>query len=108
MFLTLLSCNLDEKIEKMNKINSDLVNEFGHDDINSLHHWGTDDNDNYFQITFYNYNMSEKSYSELEELATEVRKYFIRQDYDFDDLEFIEIRFTKQDKSNADSFVIFK
>ncbi len=95
-------------MEKMNKINTDFENEFGHNDISTSHHWGSEEGDNYFQITFYNFDMSDRQYSELEELAKKVQIFFGEQNYDFNDLEFIEVIFSKEDESNAESFVNFK
>ena len=108
ILLPLFSCNLEEQMEKMNKMNTKLENEFGHNDINCYYHWGSEEEDNYFQISFYNYDMSSKTHSELEKLAKKVEKFFKKQNTDFKNLEYIEVRFTKEDRSNAESFVSFK
>ncbi len=52
--------------------------------------------------------MSEKTYSELEDLAKKLKKFFKKQDYDLNKIYFIEVRYTKEYESNAESFVSYK
>lgn len=89
----------------MERINSDLQQEFKHPEINASFHFGTEEGDNYVKIDFY---IVDKAHSELEALATKVNKYFIENYPEYDKLDFIEVRFTKADKKTADSFVNFK
>lgn len=75
----------------MNEVNKKLEKEFAHDNINCAHHRGSEEGDNYFQINFYNYDMSSKSYSELEELGKKVKWFFNKQNTGFKNLEYIEV-----------------
>lgn len=102
------SCNIKEKLEKITKVNTELKKEFKHSEIYSTYNFGTEEDDNYFQITFFSYNMSDKTHSELEKLANEVNLFFKKKYPEYDNLDFIEIRFNKLDKENSDSFVNFK
>lgn len=102
------SCNLKETIQKLGKISAELEKEFKHSEINSTYHFGTEDDDNYFQISFYNYDLTEKTHSELEELANKINDFFVKKYPEYNDLDFLEVRFTKSDETNADSFVNFK
>lgn len=106
--LSLHSCNLKEQIEKMNRINSNLETEFEHDNIDSTYHFGTEENDNYFQISFYEFDLTDKTHSELELLANRVQSYFVKKFPEFENLEFIEVRFSKSSEETADSFINFK
>lgn len=102
------SCNLKEALQKFQKINTELEGEFNHSEISSSYHFGTEENDNYFQIDFYNYNLADKTHSELEIKAKKVSWFFQEKHPEYDDLDFIEVRFTESDSENADSFVNFK
>ena len=102
------SCNLKETIQKIQRINAELEQEFEHSDISSSYNFGTEENDNYFQIDFHNYNMSDKTHSELESLANKVSDFFQEKHPEYDDLDFIEVRFSKSNEENTDSFVNFK
>ncbi|MEE4259596.1 MAG: hypothetical protein V2I62_07550 [Bacteroidales bacterium] len=107
IFAILTSCNLKEKMQKMERINTELEKEFKHPEINSNYHFGTEEDDNYIQINFYSFDLSEKTHSELEKMANMVNQFFLERNPEFDDLDFIEVRFTKSDKKTANSFVNF-
>ena len=107
-FISITSCNLKEKLQKFQKINSDLETEFNHSEINTSYNSGTEDDDDYFQIDFYNYNIADKTHTELETLAKRVSWFFQENYPEYDDLDFIEIRFSESGKENSDSFVNFK
>ncbi len=106
--LTIFSCNLKEQIEKMGKIESDLEREFNHFEVSSIYHWGTEEGDNYLQISFYEYDMDSKTYFHLESTADSVFNYLKTYKTDFRNLEFMQVRFTKEVEEEAESFVNFK
>lgn len=105
---TICSCNLSEQFKKIKQLNSELKKEFNHQNINGSYHFGTEDDDDYFQIDFYRYPISDKTNSELEIIASKVKDY-IKSNYpEYDDLDYIEVRFTKESSDNAESFTNFK
>ncbi|MBW1294748.1 hypothetical protein [Aquimarina litoralis] len=114
IFLSLLivftSCNFKERIQKIGTINDELQKEFKHEDILCGFNFGIDDDDesNYFLISFYNYDLSNKLYSQLEIEAIEVKQFFLNRYPEYRELDFIEIRFTKLNQDNAHSFVNFR
>jgi hypothetical protein len=108
IFSITTSCNIKEKLKKITKVNTELKQKFEHSEIYSTYNLGTEENDNYFQINFFNYELSEKTHSEMEILANEVNLFFRKKHPEYDNLDFIEIRFSKSDKENTDSFVNFK
>ena len=108
ILLPLLSCSLKDKIKRMQGINTALSKEFNHKNVNSSYHFGSEENDNYFQINFYNYELSNKTHSELENTATNIQAFFKKGYPEYDDLDFIEVRFRKSDLSTDDSYVNFK
>jgi hypothetical protein len=52
--------------------------------------------------------MSDKTHSELESLANKVSDFFQEKHPEYDDLDFIEVRFSESNEENTDSFVNFK
>lgn len=108
IIITSTSCNLKETLQKIQSINTELEKEFNHSEISSSYHFGTEENDNYFQINFYQYNLADKTHLELETLAKKVSWFFQEKYPEYDNLDFIEVRFSESDKENADSFVNFK
>lgn len=108
IFSITTSCNIKEKLEKITKVNIELKKKFKHSEIYSTYNFGTEEDDNYFQINFFNYALSEKTHSELEKLANDVNLFFKKKHPEYNNLDFIEIRFSKYDKENSDSFVNFK
>jgi|TARA_B110000093_G_C12837046_1_gene353636 hypothetical protein len=108
IFSIATSCNLKEKLQKIEKINSELKKEFKHSEINSTYSFGTEENDDFFQINFFSYALSEKTHSELENMADKVHLFFREKHPEYNDLDYIEVRFSKFDKENTDSFVNFK
>lgn len=108
IFSSLTSCNLKEKIQKISKINDELETEFKHDQIFSTFNFGTDEESNYFLISFYEYDLTNKTHSELETIAKKVKTFFKKNNPEYNNLDFIEIRFTKSDQETANSFVNFR
>lgn len=108
IFSIATSCNLKEKLQKIERINSELKKEFKHSEINSSYSLGTEENDDFFQINFYSYALSEKTHSELENIADKVHLFLIKKYPEYDNLDYIEVRFSKSNKENTDSFVNFK
>jgi len=64
-----ISCNLSKTFEEIKLIQDDLSTNFGHDKLNVTLHWGTEDDNNYSIITFYQYPINSISYDELESKA---------------------------------------
>ncbi len=104
----MVSCNLKAQMEKIGKIEADLEKKFKHSEVYFNHHWGTEKGDNYLQVSFYEYDMDSKSYSQLESTADSVFSYIKTYKTDFEDLEFMQVRFTKEKDGEAESFVSFK
>lgn len=95
-------------MQKITKINTELKDKFNHEEISSNYHFGTEKGDNYFEVSFYEYDMNSKSYNQLESTADSVFNYFKKYKEDFENLEFTEVRFTKEKNDDAESFVSFK
>ena len=108
LFTILASCDIGGMLQKMAEIDTGLTEEFDHTDILTTIHLGTKNNDDYIQIDFNRYPVAKKAHSELELLANEVSLYFKEKYPEYDNLDFLEVRFTKADKENAESFVSFK
>jgi hypothetical protein len=109
LFLVLSSCNLKEKLAEMQNITNDLESHFNHDNINLVLSWGTDEDENNAQITFYEYNVSEKEYNEMKKTASEVSKRLTTKYEKFKNLDFVEVRFSEEMKKDKNSsFVTFK
>jgi len=107
--ILLTSCNLKETFKKYDEINNDLKVTFSHNKINLNQHWGSDENDNYILITFYDFNLESKSYKDLEKLSDKVIYRVLAKNTDYKKLDFIEVQFTNQDKSkDLDSYISFK
>ena len=95
-------------MEKIGKIETDLEKKFNHNELSFTHHWGSEKGDNYLQVSFYEYDMDSKPYSQLESTADSVFRYLKPYKTDFEDLEFMQVRFTKEKDEEAESFVNFK
>ncbi|WP_405207146.1 hypothetical protein [Aquimarina sp. LLG6339-5] len=108
LLFSIASCNLKEQIQKIREINNELETEFKHDEIYCAFNFGTDEETDYFLISFYEYDLTNKTHSELETLAKEVKTFFVKRNPEYDDLDFIEIRFTKSNQENANSYVNFR
>jgi len=108
ILLTITSCNLAEKFEKLNKLETELKQEFNHSNISISYSLGTEENDNFYQITFYEYNMTDKTHSELKTKANLVNSYFNRKISNKANIDYKEVRFTESNSDDATSFVNFK
>lgn len=101
----LYSCNLKESLTKLQKIDQEIEKQFKHN-VTTTYGFGDSDG-NYFRFTFYGFDMSEKTNLKLENMAVKVNKFFLNKYPKYEDLDFVEVRFTK-DASDSDSFVNFK
>jgi len=108
ILLSITSCKLAEKFEKLNKLEKELQQEFNHPNISISYSFGTEENDNFYQITFYEYDMADKTHSELKSKANLVNSYFDRKISNKADIDFKEVRYTESDSDDAISFVSFK
>lgn len=107
--LFLISCNLGEKLEQMQKMNDDLEQHFQHHHINMIIGFGTNEEDNNIEVTFYEYDLASIDYKELKRLSEKVAKRLNSKYPNFRNKSYIEIRFTEESKSDDNSsFVSFK
>lgn len=108
-FYFLASCGLKEQFEKVDKINADLTETFGHKDINTTLKWGTDEKDNYVIVLFYNFNINSTPYTQLDSLASKVRQRVVEHNPELKNTNNIEIQFTKENNTeNINNYVAFK
>lgn len=111
LILSLLinSCNLSEKFNQVQKINDDLEQHFGHDNISVSIGFGTDDEDNYVEVTFYEYGVSSIDYMVLKDISHKVSDRLKSKLPNLKSKQLIEVRFTEETKSDTNnSFVTFK
>jgi hypothetical protein len=109
IFLLFYSCNFKEKVAEMKTIDHDLETYFNYDKINVNISWGTEEENNNIIVTFYQYPLSTIAYSKLKETSNEVIDRLITKNPKFQDLFFIEVRFTEENNSNnVSSFTSFK
>lgn len=109
IFVFLVSCNLRDRIAEMEKMDEELQAFFSHDDIVIAINWGTEKENNNVQVTFYQYDISNREYSELKSTANKVTSRLISNYPKFKKLNFIETRFTEEEnKDENSSFVTFK
>ena len=107
--ILLLSCNLRDKIEDMKKMDEEFQTFFNHDDIVIAINWGTEEENNNVQVTFYQYDVANSKYSELKNTSNKVKTRLISNYPNFNKLNFIETRFTEEEnKDDNSSFVTFK
>lgn len=98
------SCNLNDAIKKSSEINSDLSSKFEYKKLKTTIGFGSDDEDNYVLVTFFNFNF-DKSESEMSYLAIAVKNRILELHPEFKN---IQIRFTKNNESDeSPSFVTF-
>lgn len=106
IFISIIySCNLKESLTKFQKINKEIGKQFNHD-VTTTYGFGDSDGD-YFRFTFYDFDMSQKTNLQLERMAHKVNGFFLKKHPEYKELDFVEVRFTKDD-SESDSFVNFK
>lgn len=111
IFLSVIfsSCNLADKLEQMQKMNDDLEQHFEHNHINMVIGFGTDDEDNNVEVTFYEYDLSSTEYQELKKISERVANRLNSKYPGLRKKSYIEVRFTEEIKSdNNNSFVNFK
>jgi len=108
-FFVFISCNFSKSFEEIKHIQDDLSAKFGHDKLSVVLHWGTENDDNYSIITFYQYPINGISYDELELKAHKVANHIKTNFPKFKKLDYIEVRYSKYEESdNNDSFITFK
>jgi hypothetical protein len=93
----------------MKKMDEEFQTFFNHDDIVIAINWGTDEENNNVQVTFYQYDVANRKYSELKNMSNKVKTRLISNYPKFKKLNFIETRFTEEEnKDDNSSFVTFK
>ncbi|MFN8251209.1 MAG: hypothetical protein U0V75_04945 [Ferruginibacter sp.] len=103
------SCNFKKTLEKIDTINSDLRTTFNHQDITTGISMGTNEGSNNVIVSFYNFNLDSLSISDLTNLASRVELRVCEKNSSFKKLDYIEVRFTKQEyPDNASDLVSFK
>lgn len=109
IFILLISCNLRDKIAEMEKMDEEIQSFFNHDDIVIAINWGTEEQHNNVQVTFYQYDVTNREYSELKSTANKVTTRLISNYPKFKKMNFIETRFTEEENNDDNSsFVTFK
>jgi len=107
--LIFTSCNLAEKLEQIKKMNDDLEQYFDHHNINMVIGFGTDDEDNNVEVTFYEYDVSSIKYQKLKRISEKVVERLNSKYPTFRKKNYIEVIFTEESKNKENnSFVSFK
>ncbi|MEJ6792539.1 MAG: hypothetical protein QNK89_07365 [Lacinutrix sp.] len=93
----------------MKKIDNDLETHFEHEDINVNISWGTEEENNNITVKFYKYPILTIEYSKLKKTSNEVIDRLITKNPKFQDLYYIEVKFTEEIESDdISSFTSFK
>lgn len=107
--LTLYSCGIKETMQKTAEMKDDIASTFQHDKVNVSIHWGTDENDNYYKIVMYEYDLQSTTYDTLELIGNQIIHHITGNYPISDNLEFIQVLFTnEQDPDEPESYVSFK
>jgi hypothetical protein len=113
VFLFIISCNFKEKFDKqmqlLDKVKVDLETHFNHQPIDIVSRWSTEEENNYLVITLYEYDMDVKTNSQLESLANSIIFRVTAKNANFENKQFIEVRFTNEPESEKlNSFTSFR
>lgn len=103
------SCNLKEELKKYEEITDDLKTTFKHEKIRLNQHWGTEENEDFVLILFYDFDLESNSFEDLEKLSSKVIYRLIAKNISYKKLDYIEVRFTNSvDSGSINSFSSFK
>lgn len=102
------SCDLKETLKRINQLEFELQEEFNNPNISGDFTLSTEEDSSFYQVTFYEYDILDKTNAQLKAKANSVYNFIIKKIGKNARLNYIEIRFTESTKDNAYSFTSFK
>ncbi|AGC78589.1 hypothetical protein LX97_02647 [Nonlabens dokdonensis] len=102
------SCDLKETFKRIQKLEFELQEEFNDPNISIDFTLSTEEDSSFYQVTFYEYDILDKTNAELKSKANLVYNFIVEKIGKNARLNYIEIRFTESDKDNAYSFTSFR
>jgi CO dehydrogenase/acetyl-CoA synthase gamma subunit (corrinoid Fe-S protein) len=102
------SCDLKETFERIHKLESELKEEFKDPNISADFTLTNDEDSSFYQVSFYKYDIANKTNAELKARANKVYNFIIKKIGKNARLNYIEVRFTESEKDKAYSFTNFR